>query len=378
MLSPEEKEIYGRHLILDEIGIEGQLKLKASRVLVIGAGGLGCPVLQYICAAGVGKIGIADHDTVNKSNLQRQILYSFSSVGKSKAEEAKKRLEGLNPYTKIITYNSGVNAATVLEIISDYDIVVDCTDNYQTRYLVNDACVLKNKTLVYGAIHKFEGQVSVFNYNNGPSYRCLYPEVPKAESISNCSESGVIGVLPGIIGTLQANEVIKIIIGIGTPLNGKLLLFNALNNQIYSFNIVKKEHDIYPKIKQLNALDPNIYQINCGTFEIREVELEKFLQIKHEFIQIVDVRENGELPIVENLSSLKIPLSELEHRYSEINPKLKTIIYCKTGIRSKKAIEILSSKYGYKNIYNLKGGILPYLSSPLREVLKSEVAYKNN
>lgn len=373
MLTPEENEIYGRHLLLDEVGIEGQLKLKASRVLVIGAGGLGCPVLQYICAAGVGTIGIADHDTVDKSNLHRQILYSFSSVGKSKAEESKKRLHGLNPYTNIVTYNSGVNAATILNIMADYDIVVDCTDNYQTRYLVNDACVLLNKTLVYGAIHKFEGQVSVFNYKDGPSYRCLYPEAPKPESITNCSESGVIGVLPGIIGTLQANEVIKIILEIGTPLSGKLLLFNALNNQMNSFNISKAEHPIYARIKESNTLDENEYLINCDTFIIEEIELDAFVHSRHDYPQIVDVREEGELPIIEDLATLKIPLSELEKRYSEINPNEKTIIFCKSGIRSKKAIEILNSKYNYKNVSNLKGGILPYLTLPLLKALRSEV-----
>lgn len=360
MLSPEEKEIYARHLLLDEVGSEGQLKLKKASVLVIGAGGLGCPVLQYICAAGVGKIGIADHDTVDKSNLQRQILYSYSSIGKSKAEQAKERLQGLNPFTEIITYNSGVNTDNILDIIPEYDIVVDCTDNYQTRYLVNDTCVLTNKPMVYGAIHKFEGQISVFNHNDGPSYRCLYPELPKPESISNCSESGVIGVLPGIVGTLQANEVIKMIVGIGTPLSGKLLLFSALNNQYNSFNIQKKEHSIYNTTRVTGILDAPEYRIDCSTIAIEEVELETYFESKEVYQQVLDVREHGELPIIDELATIHIPLGELENRYSEINSNLKTLVFCKSGIRSKQAIELLSEKFNFHHLYNLKGGILLY------------------
>jgi len=360
MLSPEEKEIYARHLLLDEVGVEGQLKLKNASVLVIGAGGLGCPVLQYICAAGVGKIGIADHDTVDKSNLQRQILYSYSSIGKSKAEEAKDRLQGLNPFTEIHTYNSGVNSENILDIIVDYNIVIDCTDNYQTRYLVNDACVLENKPMVYGAIHKFEGQISVFNYNGGPSYRCLYPELPKPESISNCSESGVIGILPGIVGTLQANEAIKIILGLGTPLSGKLLLFNALSNQYNSFKIPKKEHAINDSIKQTRIMEAKEYQIECSTPSITEVEIHDFLESREIYQQILDVREIGELPIIQNLATIHIPLSELENRYSEINSNLKTLVFCKSGIRSKKAIELLNENFNFHHLYNLKGGILLY------------------
>lgn len=360
MLSPEEKEIYARHLLLDEVGIEGQMKLKKSSVLVIGAGGLGCPVLQYICAAGVGKIGIADHDTVDKSNLQRQILFSYASIGKRKADEAKARLQGLNPFTEIITYNSGVTTENILDIIPEYDIVVDCTDNYQTRYLVNDACVLENKPMVYGAIHKFEGQVSVFNYENGPTYRCLYPELPKKESISNCSESGVVGVLPGIVGTLQANEVIKMIVGIGKPLGGKLMLFNALNNQVNLFNINKKEHAVYDKTKQTRIMDAIEYQIDCSTVTVEEVELDDFLQSKDAYQQILDVREYNELPIIDGLATIHIPLGELENRNSEINSNLKTLVFCKSGIRSKQAIELLSEKFSFYHLYNLKGGVQLY------------------
>lgn len=360
MLTPEEHEIYSRHLQLDEIGIDGQLKLKNARVLVIGAGGLGCPVLQYLTAAGIGTIGIVDHDVVDKSNLQRQILYGHSSLGKPKVEEAKKRLNDLNPFVQINVFKTAVNTENILEIINDYTIVVDCTDNYEARYLINDACVLKGKTVVYGAIHKFEGQVSVFNFNEGPTYRCLYPEFPKQESTASCSEIGVMGVLPGIIGTLQANEVIKLITEIGKPLSGKILLFSALSNQFTGFTIVKSNSEFYDKLMQNGELNTSDYEMNCSPVLSSEIALEDFLKTKNDYEQIIDVREYNEYPLIENLATIVIPIGEIDQRFAEIDPLKKTILFCKRGIRSRAAMEFLQEKYGYKNLHNLSTGILSY------------------
>src|ERR1035437_2494874 len=236
-MTTEEKRRYARHIILPEIGLEGQQKLKQAKVLVVGAGGLGCPVLQYLTAAGVGTLGIIDFDTVDESNLQRQVLYSTEDIGKHKAAIAKEKLEKQNPDINLVSHVAHLTSANALEIISQYDIVVDGSDNFATRYLVNDACVILNKVLVFGSIFKFEGQVSVFNYKGGPTYRCLYPEAPAEGDVPNCAEIGVLGVLPGIVGTLQANEVIKIITGIGDILSGKLLTLDALTMQFNTFTI---------------------------------------------------------------------------------------------------------------------------------------------
>ena len=238
--------------MLSEIGITGQKKLKDSKVLVIGAGGLGCPVLQYITAAGVGSIGIIDFDVVDVSNLQRQILYSTNDIGANKAAAAKERLNALNPLINIIAYEYKLSNKNALELFSQYDIIVDGSDNFSTRYLVNDACVLTEKPLVYGAIHKFEGQVTVFNFEQGPSYRCLFPEAPSPDSAPNCSETGVLGVLPGIIGVYQANEVLKIILGIGESLSGKLLLIDALKNNGFSNEEAINQWIIYANIINLD------------------------------------------------------------------------------------------------------------------------------
>ena len=230
---------YNRHIILSEIGQIGQDKLSNAKVLVVGAGGLGCPVLQYLAAAGIGTLGIIDFDVVEASNLQRQVLFGNSSLGQNKAEAAKIRLEDLNDTITINAYPFPLDHQNALDLFNQYDIIVDGSDNFETRYLVNDACILTNKPLVFGAIYKFEGQVSVFNYENGPSYRCLFPNPPKKDSVPNCSEIGVLGVLPGIIGSMQANEVLKIILGIGNVLSGKLLCFNALTNQTSILKVKK-------------------------------------------------------------------------------------------------------------------------------------------
>jgi len=238
-LTPEEKYRYSRHLLLEEVGLEGQEKLKEAKVLVIGAGGLGCPVLLYLAAAGVGTIGVIDFDTIDASNLQRQTLFSTDDVGRSKAEVAKEKLNANNPFINVIAYNEELTNKNSLEIFSAFDIIVDGTDNFHTRYMVNDACLIANKPFVYGAIHKFEGQVSVFNYQEGPTYRCLFPNPPEAGSIPSCSEVGVVGILPGIIGTQQANQVIKIILQIGQVLSGRLMIYNALQSSFMEIEINK-------------------------------------------------------------------------------------------------------------------------------------------
>lgn len=351
MLTNEEKEIYNRHLILDKIGEAGQIRLKESAVLVIGAGGLGCPVLQYLAAAGIGKIGIVDHDVVEKSNLQRQILFGHSSIGRSKAHEAKKRLEDINPFIEIKAFNLKVDVDNVLELIHDYHIIVDCTDNYPTRYLLNDACVLMDKPSVYGSIHKFEGQVSVFNWKGGPTYRCLYPEIPKSESIMDCSEGGVLGVLPGIIGVLQSNEVIKMVIQLDEVLSGKVLLYSSLTNSMRSFNVALKKSAYYNNLKVTRKLDSSAYNINC------EIDNDTFGSIAAKFEQLVDVRELDELPRVDMANKLAIPLKELSERYSEIDPHKKTLVFCKSGSRSASAINKLKELGVEIEIENLEGGI---------------------
>lgn len=359
LLSKEELERYGRHIILSEFGEEGQKKLKDSKVLVIGAGGLGAPVLHYLAAAGVGTIGIVDFDVVDVTNLQRQVLFSQSDVGKLKTEVAKERLEGLNPYISIKTHTTRLSSENALEIIKQYDIVADGTDNFQTRYLVNDACIIAGKTNVYASINRFDGQVSVFNYaytdgSFGPNYRDLFPEPPDFGTVLNCAENGVLGVLPGIIGSLQANEVIKIITGLGNPLIGKLFLFNALTLESNIITI-KKESGSKPITKLID------YDLFCGvnrtdSEEIKHItpsELKKLIDSKAD-IQIIDVRTQTEYN-KENLNGDLIPLDQLEKHIDKISQEKQVIVHCQSGARSFKAIQILQSKYGFKNLYNLTG-----------------------
>jgi len=350
MLSKQEQQQYNRHLILNEIGESGQLKLKQAKVLVIGAGGLGCPILQYLTAAGVGSIGIIDHDTIDQSNLQRQILYSHDDIGKFKAEVAANKLSRLNPFVNFEIFVQRLTSEIAIELFSKYDIVVDGSDNFPTRYLVNDTAVLTKKPVVFGSIFKFEGQVSVFNHKNGPTYRCLYPNPPKPNEVPNCSEIGVLGVLPGIIGSLQANEVLKMICGVGEVLSGKLLTYNALTMQqlVLSF---KKNETI-----QITGLDAD-YSFFCGlpksSLEITKGELEKNL----EQYNLLDVRENYEHAQY-NIGGQHIPLGELANRNIEVSQEKDLVVYCKAGVRSKMAIEILKDKGFAKQLLNLKGGIL--------------------
>ncbi|QXP72443.1 molybdopterin-synthase adenylyltransferase MoeB [Tenacibaculum sp. AHE15PA] len=348
-LTNEEQKQYNRHLILDKIGETGQLKLKQAKVLVIGAGGLGCPVLQYLTAAGVGTIGIIDDDIIDQSNLQRQILYTIDDIGLSKAETAAKRLSRLNPFVNFKVYKEKLTNKNAISLFEKYDVIVDGSDNFSTRYLTNDAAVITKKPLVYGAIFKFEGQVSVFNYQGSATYRCLYPTPPKPDESPNCSEIGVLGVLPGIIGSLQANETIKIICEIGEVLANKLLMYDTLTmrQMILKFqkstNIavtaLEKDYDFFCGIKAVK---------NEITFDELQKNLPKY--------NLLDVRENWERE-QHHINGQHIPLGELQNRFKELNIEKPLVVYCKSGIRSKKAITFLEEEFDEVIFINLKNGV---------------------
>jgi adenylyltransferase/sulfurtransferase len=357
-LSKSELNRYSRHILLNEIGESGQLKLKKSKVLVVGAGGLGCPILQYLGAAGVGKIGIIDMDKVEVSNLQRQLLYNEQDIGNNKASIAAEKIQTLNPFIEIVAYPYALNTTNVFALFEAYDIIVDGTDNFASRYMINDASLQTQKPLVYGAIFKFEGQVAVFNYQNGPSYRCLFPTAPRPDEVPDCSEAGVLGVLPGIIGTLQATEVLKIILGIGQPLSGKFMTYNALNNQTMILEVERNESIISATLKtELTTVN---YEVFCGInknkpTKVKEIEAQVFLENTEEYT-LLDVRELWEQPRIKGRNVLEIPLPRIIERKNEI-PKNKTIVvFCAKGIRSKIAIQELQ-KNGYSNLINLTGGI---------------------
>ena len=346
MLQREELKQYNRQLILPELGIVGQEKLKAAKVLIIGAGGLGCPVLQYLVAVGVGTIGIVDDDVIDISNLHRQILYGIGDAGKPKAIVAKQKLEQLNPFVNINTYEERLTVENAAKLIDSYDVVIDGSDNFTTRYLVNDTCVKLGKTLVFGSIFKFEGHVSVFNYNHGPDYRDVFPEAPADDAIPNCDEIGVIGVLPGMIGTYMANEAIKIICGIGEVLSGKFLTLNALDNNISIFNVVKRKEALPQpepvKVKQVIA-------------EISMEEVNRWLNKIPDEIYLVDVREEYEFEEF-NIGGINIPLYKLKEQANKLPADKKLVLCCKTGQRSKMAVQLLKNDYRGE-MYSLKDGI---------------------
>lgn len=378
--SKEELARYDRHIIIPDFGMEAQKKLKAAKVLVIGSGGLGSPSLLYLAAAGVGTIGIVDFDVVDDSNLQRQVLFGVDEVGKLKAEAARDRLEALNPFIDIIVHNTKLSSENALSIIKQYDVVADGTDNFPTRYLVNDACVLSDKPNVYASIFQFEGQVSVFNYVNekgerGPNYRDLYPTPPPPGLVPSCAEGGVLGVLPGIIGSLQALEVIKVITGVGELLNGRFYIFDALNFESRTFKI--KRNPANP----LNGTNPTIkelidYEQFCGLKSaakttIKEITVKELydLQVKGETFQLIDVREPHEYDIV-NIGAELIPLGTVSANADRIAKDKKVVIHCKVGGRSAKAVQELQDKFGFNNLYNLKGGILAYIDEVQPELTK--------
>lgn len=375
----EELARYNRHIIIPEFGLEAQKKLKASKVLVVGSGGLGSPVLLYLAAAGIGTIGIVDFDVVDDSNLQRQILFGVEEVGKPKVEAAKRRLESLNPYINIILHNTQLTSANALEILKDYDVVADGTDNFPTRYLVNDAAVLLDKPNVYASIFQFEGQVSVFNYadrngKRGPNYRDLYPTPPPPGLVPSCAEGGVLGVLPGIIGSLQALEVIKVITGVGETLSGRFFIFDASTFETRTFNIsTRADNPISGEHPTITALID--YEQFCGVKAvekpIKEITAKELydMQVKGEKFQLIDVREPHEYEIV-NIGAELIPLATVADNSDRINTDQPVIIHCKMGGRSAKAIRELEEKFGYKNLYNLKGGILSYIDEVQPELTK--------
>ena len=347
-------ERYNRHIILSEIGQTGQNKLSKAKVLVVGAGGLGCPVLQYLTAAGVGTIGIIDFDTVETSNLQRQVLFGTSSLGKNKAEAAKNRLSDLNNSITINAYPERLTFQNAIDLFNQFDIIVDGTDNFETRYLINDACVICNKPLVFGAIYKFQGQVSVFNYNDGPSFRCAFPNKPKKDAIPNCSEVGVLGVLPGIIGSMQANEVLKIILGIGQVLSGKILFYDTLINQTTILTVKKSEAEIQKVLLNMNEFNKQQFENHCQVDDI-EISIKEILN--KENIQFIDVREPNEQPKVEGVSVTKIPLSELENQLEKLSIDKEIAIFCQSGVRSKQAVFILKQN-NILDCYSIKEGAL--------------------
>lgn len=349
MLAGEELKRYSRQIILPEIGLPGQEKLKGARVLMIGAGGLGCPVLQYLAAVGVGQIGIVDDDIVDLTNLQRQILYSTADVGKPKAITAKQKLELLNPHINITAFNERFTLANAESICKEYDLVIDGSDNFETRYLVNDTCLALNKVLVFGSIFKFEGHISVFNYHDGPNYRDIFPEPPAADEVPNCAEIGVLGVLPGIIGTYMANEAIKIICNIGETLSGKLMTINALNNTTNIFKIAKQQKQ---SIKAV-ALDPPILPAND---EITMDDLHKQLVEFPDEIYLIDVRESYEFEDY-NIGGINIPLYELKEHIESLPKNKKLVFCCQTGQRSKIAIHIVKPFYTGE-MYSLKNSII--------------------
>ncbi len=348
-LNSEEIKQYSRHLLLNEIGDKGQEKLKAAKVLVIGAGGLGCPILQYLAAAGIGTLGIIDHDKVDISNLQRQVLFNHKDIGKNKAKIAGEKLCHLNPYIKFQIFDFALSPENALEIFKDFDIIVDGSDNFPTRYLVNDAAIICDKPLVFGSIFKFEGQVSLFNYKGGPSYRCLFPSPPSPGEVPNCSEIGVLGVLPGIIGSFQANEVLKLVLEIGENLSGKLLTFNALNysQQIFKFS---KSKDL-----AVTALQTE-YESFCGINpNLEQISWEELENYKEEF-SLLDVRTAEEREL-KSLGGFHIPLNEMEQKWKEIDTRKTLVVYCQSGKRSEAAIGILQAKIPSLRILNLEGGL---------------------
>lgn len=368
MLDSEELSRYSRQIILPNVGTKGQEKLKATKVLVVGAGGLGCPLLQYLAGAGIGTIGIVDADNVAMSNLQRQVIYRTADVGKPKAQVSAEILRQQNPTIKINSYHTHLNSENALQLIENYDIVADCTDNFATRYLVNDACVLLRKPFIYGAIFRYEGQVSTFNLSEtSPTYRCLFPTPPSAEQAPNCAEAGVFGVLAGMIGLYQANEVLKISMGIGEILDGRLLLVDMLNSQNRIIKI-KKHFDN----KKITALID--YEEFCNSKpKIVEKKEEKTMktisaqELRDAFahqqdIFVIDVREPYEHEICHLEQAVLIPMNEIADNLDIIPLNKKTVVYCHYGMRSANVISYLETKIGHTKLYNLVGGINAWAS----------------
>ncbi|MEJ7693682.1 HesA/MoeB/ThiF family protein [Daejeonella sp.] len=360
---------YQRQTSLTEIGETGQEKLANAKVLVVGAGGLGCPALLYLAGAGIGTIGIVDHDAVSLSNLHRQVLYSSDDIGLSKVLRAADILTALNPEIDIISYNEMLNPQNTHSIISQYDFVVDGTDNFASRYMINDACVLSGKTLIYGAISRFEGQVAVFNHETGDgsaktNYRDLFPNPPAENEILNCEEAGVIGVLPGIIGTMMANEVIKLVTGVGLPLVNRLMTYNSLTNQIYELQIQPREDTRSLIPESVNTFRQTDYDWSCSNHSANQIDMNLFKQMmKDPTVSFIDVREINETPIVEGFNYSKLPLSTFESSINGITAE-NVVLFCQSGKRSLSAARMLTERYGNsKKVYSLRGGIASWNNS---------------
>jgi sulfur-carrier protein adenylyltransferase/sulfurtransferase len=366
-LSHEEILRYSRHLLIPAIGLEGQRKLKAASVLIIGTGGLGSPAALYLTAAGVGHIGIVDFDRVEESNLQRQVIHGMEGLGSLKVDSAKKKMRDLNPSISIDTYNAAFTSANAMDISAAYDVIIDGSDNFPTRYLTNDLCVLTQKPNIYGAVFQFDGQASVFDARIGPCYRCVFPEPPPPGSVPSCSEAGVLGILPGTIGTIQATETIKILLGIGSSLAGRLLLYNALEME-FEYVTLKKNPTCKicgsnPVITHLIDYDefcgvPGISHDTLTTQPGREISpSELIMQIKAGGnILLIDVREPNELAVSSIEGALNIPLGEIPDRLAELDKGQEIVLFCRTGSRSSKAVEILLNA-GFKKVKNMRGGI---------------------
>jgi len=369
-LSNDEILRYSRHLIVPEVGMEGQLKLKAAKVLLVGAGGLGAPLGLYLAAAGIGRIGLVDFDVVDFTNLQRQVIHFTKDVGRNKIDSAAEKMQALNPNVEIVKHEVALSSENAMEILQDYDLVVDGTDNFPTRYLVNDACVLLGKPNVYGSIFRFEGQATVFAYQGGPCYRCLYPEPPPPGLVPSCAEGGVLGILPGTIGLIQATETVKLILGIGEPLVGRLLLYDALGMRFRELKLRKNpECPICGDRRTITKLID--YHQFCGVpqqppkqeskvteGEIEVTEVKEKLDRGDKFV-LIDVREPHEHQICNIPAAKLIPLGEVGKRLDELDPEADIVIHCKSGMRSARACGILKAA-GFKHVRNMKGGILAW------------------
>ncbi|MTH15440.1 HesA/MoeB/ThiF family protein [Flavobacterium sp. LC2016-01] len=338
---------YNRQIILPEIGAEGQQKLSKSKVLVIGAGGLGASILPYLASAGVGKIGIVDDDVVEISNLHRQVIYKTSAVGKSKAEEAKLMISELNPEIEVEAFSEKLSGKNAISLFEKYDIIVDATDDISIKYLINDACLVTNKPMVYGSIFRFQGQVSVFNYQNGPTYRCLYPD--ENSNALNCEDAGVIGISVGIIGMFQANEVLKIILGIGAVLSGKILVYTILNNEQQKYDFDKSD---------FQNISRETFEEKYNKAQVEEISFESVLnEINKDEALFLDVRNEDELPKISLKNQIQIPLMNLENEIEKLDKNQTIYVFCQSGIRSKIATELLQ-KNQFKNVKSIVGGVL--------------------
>jgi len=361
-LAPEELRRYSRHITLPEVGLEGQVALRAASVLVVGTGGLGAPIALYLAAAGVGRLGLVDFDVVDPSNLQRQVLFGTGDIGRPKTEVAAERLRAINPHVDLVTHAERFTAANAMDLVRGYDVVVDGTDNFAARYLINDACVLQGKPNVYGSLYRFEGQVSVFSLPGGPCYRCLYPEPPPPGLVPSCAEGGVLGVLPGIVGAIQANETIKLIIGSGEVLAGRLLLFDALRMSFRELAVHKdpgcpacgEAPTIRGPAKTGEPCEPEPRREDAGVPEMEPFELRRRLD-SGDPILVLDVRERHERGICD-IGGLLIPMGELPVRIRELDSTRETVVYCRTGRRSAHVVGFLR-QWGFENVWNLRGGL---------------------